>query len=146
MTLQADKTTDKKQIKVIITCAATGATRTPLMSSYWPINLGEIMDVAVGARKAGAAIIHLHTRDPITGKSDQSPEVFEKFLLQIKSKINAVLNLISGGTPRMTVEERIQPAIKFSLEVASLNMGSMNFGLYRMWPRFGILGLFAVRF
>ena len=146
MTLQADTTTDNEQNKVIITCAVTGATHTQSMSPYWPINLDEIMDVAFGASQAFAAIIHLHTRDPITGKSDQSPEGFSKFLPQIKSKINSVLNLISGGTPTMTIKKRIHSLIKISPEVASLNIGPMNFGLYPMWSRFGILGSFAARF
>lgn len=136
MTLQADKRTGSGHSKVIITCAVTGAIHTPSMSPYLPITPEEIIDAAVGAAQAGAAIIHLHARDPITGKPDQSPEAFAKFLPQIKSKTNAVLNLTSGGSPTMTIEERIQPSIKFSPEVASLNMGSMNFGLYPMLSRF----------
>ena len=136
MTLKADKRTDSGQSKVIITCAVTGAIHTPSMSPYLPITPEEIIDAAIGAAQAGAAIIHLHARDPITGKPDQSSEAFAKFLPQIKSKTNAVLNLTSGGSPTMTIEERIQPSIKFSPEVASLNMGSMNFGLYPMLSRF----------
>ena len=106
------------------------------MSPHLPITPEEIVEAAVGAAEAGAAIIHLHARDPVTGKPDQSPAAFQKFLPQIKARTNAVLNLTSGGSPTMTIEERIQPSLKFSPEVASLNMGSMNFGLYPMLNRF----------
>ena len=122
--------------KVIITCAVTGAIHTPSMSPYLPITPDEIIEAAVGAAEAGAAIIHLHARDPVTGKPDQSPAAFAKFLPQIKARTGAVLNLTSGGSPTMTIEERIQPSLTFSPEVASLNMGSMNFGLYPMLSRF----------
>ena len=122
--------------KVIITCAVTGAIHTPSMSPHLPITPEEIIEAAVGAAQAGAAIIHLHARDPKTGKPDQSPEAFAKFLPSIKARTNAVLNLTSGGSPTMTIEERIQPSLKFSPEIASLNMGSMNFGLFPMLSRF----------
>ena len=136
-----DKNLDLKGLsapkgKVIITCAVTGAIHTPSMSPHLPITPEEIVEAAVGAAEAGAAIIHLHARDPVTGKPDQSPAAFQKFLPQIKARTNAVLNLTSGGSPTMTIEERIQPSLKFSPEVASLNMGSMNFGLYPMLNRF----------
>jgi uncharacterized protein (DUF849 family) len=122
--------------KVIITCAVTGAIHTPSMSPYLPVTPEEIIDAAVGAAEAGAAIIHLHARDPVTGKPDQSPEAFAKFLPQIKARTDAVLNLTSGGSPFMTIEERIQPSMKFAPEVASLNMGSFNFALFPMLDRF----------
>ncbi|WP_256437808.1 3-keto-5-aminohexanoate cleavage protein [Polynucleobacter sp. VK25] len=122
--------------KVIITCAVTGAIHTPSMSPYLPITPEEITEAAVGAAEAGAAIIHLHARDPVTGRPDQSPEAFGKFLPQIKSRTNAVLNLTSGGSPFMKIDERIQPSMKFAPEVASLNMGSLNFGLFPMLSRF----------
>ena len=130
--------TKKEQLidKVIITCAVTGAIHTPSMSPYLPITPEEITEAAVGAAEAGAAIIHLHARDPITGRPDQSPEAFGKFLPQIKSRTNAVLNLTSGGSPFMKIDERIQPSMKFAPEVASLNMGSLNFGLFPMLSRF----------
>jgi uncharacterized protein (DUF849 family) len=89
--------------KVIITCAVTGAIHTPSMSPHLPVTPEEIIEASVEAANAGAAIIHLHARDPITGKPDQSPEAFGKFLPQIKSRTNAVLNLTSGGSPFMTI-------------------------------------------
>jgi uncharacterized protein (DUF849 family) len=122
--------------KVIITCAVTGAIHTPSMSPYLPVTPEEIIDAAVGAAEAGAAIIHLHARDPATGKPDQSPDAFARFLPQIKARTDAVLNLTSGGSPYMGIEERIQPSVHFEPELASLNMGSMNFGLFPMLERF----------
>ena len=122
--------------KVIITCAVTGAIHTPSMSPYLPVTPSEIADAAIGAAEAGAAIVHLHARDPKTGKPDQTPEAFEPFLKIIKQSSNAVVNLTSGGAPWMKIEERIQPSIRFKPEVASLNMGSMNFGLFPMLQRF----------
>jgi len=122
--------------KVIITCAVTGAIHTPSMSPYLPVTPEEIAEAAVGAAEAGAAVIHLHARDPVTGKPDQTPEAFARFLPRIKQATNAVVNLTTGGAPYMTVAERIKPAETFKPEVASLNMGSMNFGLYPMLNRF----------
>jgi uncharacterized protein (DUF849 family) len=122
--------------KVIITCAVTGAIHTPSMSPYLPVTPEEIAQAAVGAAEAGAAIIHLHARDPETGKPDQTPEAFARFLPRIKQATNAVVNLTTGGAPYMTVEERVKPAATFKPEVASLNMGSMNFGLFPMLDRF----------
>ena len=122
--------------KVIITCAVTGAIHTPSMSPYLPVTPQEIIEASVGAAEAGAAIIHLHARDPVTGKPDQSPEAFARFLPQIKARTDAVLNLTSGGSPFMTIEERIQPSMRFAPEVASLNMGSLNFALFPMLERF----------
>jgi len=121
---------------VIITCAVTGAIHTPSMSPYLPVTPEEIIEAAVGAAEAGAAIIHLHARDPATGRPDQSPEAFARFLPQIRQRTGAALNLTSGGSPFMTIEERIQPAMRFAPEVASLNMGSFNFGLFPMLERF----------
>jgi uncharacterized protein (DUF849 family) len=122
--------------KVIITCAVTGAIHTPSMSPYLPVTPDEIAASAIGAAEAGAAIVHLHARDPITGKPDQSPEAFAPFLPRIKQSTDAVINLTSGGAPGMLIRERIQPSMTFKPEVASLNMGSMNFGLYPMLERF----------
>lgn len=122
--------------KVIITCAVTGAIHTPSMSPYLPVTPEEITEAAVGAAEAGAAIIHLHARDPVTGKPDQSPAAFANFLPQIKARTNAVINLTSGGSPFMKIDERIQPSLHFSPEVASLNMGSFNFALFPMLERF----------
>jgi uncharacterized protein (DUF849 family) len=122
--------------KVIITCAVTGAIHTPSMSPHLPVTPEQIATAAVGAAEAGAAIVHLHARDPETGRPDQSPEAFGRFLSRIKQQTGAVLNLTTGGAPFMTVEERVRPAATFKPEVASLNMGSMNFGLFPMLGRF----------
>jgi uncharacterized protein (DUF849 family) len=122
--------------KVIITCAVTGAIHTPTMSPHLPITPQEIADAAIGAAEAGAAIVHLHARNPQTGQPDQSPEAFAPFLQVIKQRSDAVINITTGGSPTMLVEERVKPAAHFAPEVASLNMGSMNFGLYPMLARF----------
>ena len=124
------------QKKVIITCAVTGAIHTPSMSPYLPVTAQEIADAAVGAAEAGAAIIHLHARDPVTGKPDQRPEAFVPFLKDIKARSDAVINLTTGGSPYMTVQERMLPAKVLKPEVASMNMGTMNFGLFPMLQRF----------
>jgi uncharacterized protein (DUF849 family) len=125
-----------KPNKVIITCAVTGAIHTPSMSPYLPVTPQEIADAAIGAAEAGAAIVHLHARDPRDGKPDQSPEAFRPFLQVIKQRSDVVINITTGGAPTMAVEERLRPAATFKPEVASLNMGSMNFGLYPMLKRF----------
>jgi uncharacterized protein (DUF849 family) len=125
-----------KQQRVIISCAVTGGVHTPTMTPHLPITPQQIADAAVGAAEAGAAIIHLHARDPVTGRPDQSPEAFGKFLPQIKERCDAVINITTGGAPGMAVSERIRPVIEFKPEVASLNMGSMNFGMYPMLERF----------
>ena len=122
--------------KVIITCAVTGAIHTPSMSPALPVTAAEIAEAAIGAAEAGAAVVHLHARDPETGKPDQSAEAFAPFLKVIKQRTNAVLNLTTGGAPYMTVAERVRPAEVHRPEVASLNMGSMNFGLFGMLKRF----------
>jgi uncharacterized protein (DUF849 family) len=122
--------------KVIITCAVTGAIHTPSMSQYLPVTPDEIAEAAIGAAEAGAAMVHLHARNPQTGKPDQTPEAFAPFLQRIKQATNAVINLTTGGAPYMTVAERVKPAEHFKPEVASLNMGSMNFGLFPMLNRF----------
>ena len=95
--------------KVIITCAITGAIHTPTMSPYLPITPQEIADAAIGAAEAGAAIVHLHARDPQTGKPDQRPEAFAAFLPIIKQRSKAIINITSGGSPTMRVEERVKP-------------------------------------
>lgn len=122
--------------KVIISCAVTGSIHTPSMSPHLPVTAEEITDSAVEAAEAGAAIVHLHARNPEDGRPDQSPEAFEPFLRAIKSRSNVVLNLTTGGSPYMPVEERVQPAARWQPEVASLNMGSMNFGLFPMLKRY----------
>ena len=124
-----------KSNKVIISCAITGSIHTPTMSPHLPITAEEIADAAIGAAEAGAAIVHLHARDPETGKPDPSLERFAPFLGVIKQRTPAVVNITTGGAMTMTVEERAKPAIEFAPEVASLNMGTMNFGLYPMLNR-----------
>lgn len=122
--------------KVIITCAITGAIHTPSMSKYLPVSTDQIADGAIAAAAAGAAILHLHARDPQNGKPSQDPELFRPFLKKISSATNAVINITTGGSPHMTVEERMRPVMTFKPELASLNMGSMNFGLFPMLDRF----------
>jgi uncharacterized protein (DUF849 family) len=122
--------------KVVITCAVTGAIHTPTMSPYLPITADEIAAAAIGAHEAGAAIVHLHARDPKDGRPDQRPEAFEPFLKKIKQACDVVINITTGGAPTMLVEERLKPCAHFKPEVASLNMGSMNFGLYPMLDRY----------
>ena len=122
--------------KVIITCAVTGSIHTPSMSPYLPVTANEIAEAAITASEAGAAIVHLHARNPIDGRPDQSPQAFRPFLDIIKQRSNLVVNLTTGGSPFMSVEERIAPATVWKPEVASLNMGSMNFALFPMLNRF----------
>jgi uncharacterized protein (DUF849 family) len=122
--------------KIIITCAVTGAIHTPSMSPWLPVTPEQIADAAIGAAGAGAAVIHLHARNPADGRPDQSVEAFGRFLPSIHKATDAVLNLTTGGAPWMGVDERIAPAVHFKPEVASLNMGSMNFGLFPMLGRY----------
>jgi len=122
--------------KVIITCAVTGSIHTPSMSPYLPVTPDEIAEAAIGAAEAGAAILHLHARDPEDGRPTQDPAVFMNFLPRIKQATEAVVNITTGGGPTMTVDERMRPAAELKPEVASLNMGSMNFALFPMLSRF----------
>ncbi len=125
-----------KAQKAIITCAVTGAIHTPSMSPYLPVTAEEIADAAVGAAEAGAAIVHIHARNPDDGRPDQRPEAFAPILRSVKQRSACVVNITTGGAPWMRVEERVLPAATFKPEVASLNMGSMNFGLFPMLNRF----------
>ncbi|MBK3736199.1 3-keto-5-aminohexanoate cleavage protein [Azospirillum brasilense] len=130
-------TTPKKSArKVIITCAVTGSIHTPSMSPHLPVTPDQIAAEAIAAVEAGAAIVHLHARDPDTGRPTQDPELFQRFLPRIKQTTKAVVNITTGGSAAMTVEDRLRPAARFQPEVASLNMGSMNFGLFPMLNRF----------
>lgn len=122
--------------KVIISCAITGSIHTPSMSPHLPVTAEEIARSALDAAEAGAAIVHLHARNPVDGHPDQSPEAFEPFLRVIKQSSDVVINLTTGGSPYMPVEERVRPAAVWRPEVASLNMGSMNFGLFPMLKRY----------
>ena len=121
--------------KVIVTCAITGAIHTPSMSAYLPITPEEIAQAAIEAADAGAAIVHLHARNPETGKPDQRPEAFAPILQLVRKGVDCIVNLTTGGAPYMKVEERVRPAATFKPELASLNMGSMNFGLFPMLNR-----------
>ena len=127
---------DTMSNKVIISCAVTGAIHTPSMSPYLPADPDAIRDAAIGAAAAGAAILHLHARDPEDGRPRQDPELFRRFLPAVREATDAVVNITTGGSPHMTVQERIRPAAALAPELASLNMGSMNFGLYPMLARF----------
>ena len=122
--------------KVIISCAVTGAIHTPSMSPHLPITPEEIITDSLAATEAGAAILHLHARNPEDGRPDQTPEGFSPFLSRIKQSSDAVINITTGGSPYMTVAERVAPAANHKPELASLNMGSMNFGLYPMLKRY----------
>src|SRR4051812_3565977 len=122
--------------KVIITCAVTGSIHTPSMSPYLPVTPQEIADAAVAAAQAGAAIVHLHARDPVDGHPTQDPALFREFAADIGRRCDVVQNFTTGGAATMSIEERLQPALQLKPEVASLNMGSMNFGLFPMLKRF----------
>jgi uncharacterized protein (DUF849 family) len=121
---------------VIVTCAVTGSIHTPSMSPYLPITPAQIADAAVGAAEAGAAIVHLHARSPGDGRPSQDPALFAQFLPDISARSGVVINITTGGSVTMTIEERLQPALVFKPEIASLNMGSMNFGLFEMLGRY----------
>lgn len=126
----------KKSRKVIVTCAVTGSVHTPSMSPHLPITHQEIVEAAVGAAKAGASIIHLHSRNPENGIPDQSKEAYANILPNIKQQTDAVLNVTTGGASTMSIDERLEPAMHYRPEVASLNMGSMNFGLFPMLGKY----------
>lgn len=120
---------------VIITCAITGSIHTPTMSPHLPITPQEIAGQAVDAAKSGAAIIHLHARDPQTGIPSSDPELFRQILSTIAKETDAVLNISTGGSSRMTLDERLAAARLLKPEMCSLNMGSINFGLFPMAER-----------
>src|SRR6202521_455305 len=122
--------------KVIITCAVTGAIHTPTMTPYRPITPAEIAAGAIGVWRAGAAIIHLHARDPVDGRPTPDPKVFMQFLPRIKASCDAVINVTTGGGQNMTVQERLAAPLAAKPEMCSLNMGSMNFGLFPMLSRY----------
>jgi uncharacterized protein (DUF849 family) len=115
--------------KVIITCAVTGSIHTPSMSPHLPITPAQIAAEAIAAAHAGAAMIHLHARDPETGRPDQSPERFQQFLPTIKASTDAIINITTGGGLGMTLDQRLAPAKWAKPEVASMNMGSLNFNI-----------------
>ena len=122
--------------KVIITCAVTGSIHTPTMSPYLPLTPDEVARDAIAAAEAGAAILHLHARDPKDGRPTPDPDVFMQFLPRIKQATNAVVNITTGGSHGMTLEERLAAPLRAKPEMCSMNMGSMNFGLYPMLDRY----------
>jgi uncharacterized protein (DUF849 family) len=122
--------------KVVITCAVTGSIHTPTMSPYIPITPNEIAEAAIGAAEAGAAVIHLHARDPKDGRPSPDPALFMEFLPRIKQSTNAVLNLTTGGGPGMTIPERLAGPIAAQPELCSLNMGSLNFGVFGLATKY----------
>ena len=122
--------------KVIITCAVTGGIHTPTMSDHLPITPDEIASQAIAAAEAGAAILRLHARDPRDGRPTPDPAVFMEFLPRIKQATDAVINITTGGGHGMSLEQRLAAALVAKPEVASLNMGSMNFGLFPAAAKF----------
>lgn len=122
--------------KVIISCALTGAVHTPTMSPHLPVTPDEIAQQAIEAAEAGASVLHLHARDPETGKPTPDPDVFMQFLPRIKQATDAVVNITTGGGQGMSLDERLAAPLRASPELCSLNMGSMNFGMYPMLERY----------
>ena len=116
--------------KVIITCAVTGGAHTPSMSDALPITPTEIADQAVAAAEAGAAILHLHARVPETGQPTGDPHVYAQFLPVIRQRTDAVINLTTGGSATMPLDDRLAAANRFKPEMCSLNMGSINFAFH----------------
>ena len=121
---------------VIITCAPTGGIHTPTMSEHLPITPAEIARASIDAAEAGASIIHLHARDPQTGKPDPRPETFQQFLPVIKQSTDAVINVSTGAGLGMSMDDRLRAATEASPEMASLNMGSMNFGIFPLLEKY----------
>jgi len=122
--------------KVIISCAVTGAIHTPTMSDALPVTPEQIAEQAIGAAKAGAAIVHLHARVPETGEPTGNAEVFAQFLPVIKKQTDVVINITTGGSPAMTVQQRLLGAVRFQPEMCSLNMGTMNFAMFPAAKRY----------
>ena len=124
------------QSNVIISCAITGSIHTPTMSEYLPVTPEQIAEQSIEAARAGAAIVHLHARDPKDGRPTPDPDVFRQFLPQIKEATDVVINVTTGGGHGMTVQQRLAAAMSLQPEMCSLNMGSMNFGLFQLLPRY----------
>jgi uncharacterized protein (DUF849 family) len=122
--------------KVIITCAVTGSVHTPTMTPYLPITPDDIARESIAAAEAGAAIIHLHARDPKDGRPTPNPDVFMQFLPRIKQASDAVINVTTGGSLGMTMEDRLAAPLRAKPELCSLNMGSMNFGIFHLTERY----------
>ena len=122
--------------KVVISCAVTGSIHTPSMSPHLPVTPQEIASQAIAAAEAGASVLHLHARDPIDGRPTPDPAVFMQFLPRIKQQTDAVINITTGGGQGMSLDDRLAAALAASPELASLNMGSMNFGLFPALTRY----------
>jgi len=120
----------RAQDKVIISCAVTGSVHTPAMSPYLPLTPQQIADQAIEAAEAGAAILHLHARDPEDGRPTADPKVFDQFVPRIRAATDAVINITTGGSTRMTLEDRLAYPLQAKPEMCSLNMGSMNFSIH----------------
>ncbi|MEK7947831.1 3-keto-5-aminohexanoate cleavage protein [Pigmentiphaga sp. YJ18] len=130
------KPAKKSAPKIIITCAVTGGIHTPTMSEALPYRPEDIAEQSIAAAQAGAAILHLHARDPKDGRPTPDPAVFMQFLPKIKEATDAVINVTTGGGLNMTVEQRLAAPLLAKPEMCSLNMGSMNFGIYPMADRY----------
>ncbi len=125
-----------KRNKTVITCAITGAIHTPTMSDALPYKEDDIAQQAIAAAEAGASVLHLHARNPKDGSVSIDPETFSRFLPRIKQSTDAVINISTGGSLKNTIEERIAPALRFSPEMCSMNMGSMNFSFHPLAGRY----------
>jgi len=122
--------------KVILTCAVTGSMHTPTMSEYLPLTPKQIRDESIAAAQAGASVLHLHARNPIDGSPTGDPDVYAQYLPAIHEATDAVINLTTGGSPTMSVEERLAAAARFEPEMCSLNMGSLNFAIFPIANRY----------
>jgi uncharacterized protein (DUF849 family) len=136
MTQQASPAGAKGGRKVIITCAVTGSVHTPTMTPYLPITPDDIARESIAAAEAGASVIHLHARNPADGSPTPDPNVFMQFLPRIKQNTDAVINITTGGSLGMSMEDRLAAPLRAKPELCSLNMGSMNFGLYHVTEKF----------
>ncbi len=125
-----EKPKQSKGRKVIITCAVTGSVHTPTMTPYLPITPDEIAKESIAAAEAGASVIHLHARDPKDGRPTPNPDVFMQFLPRIKQSCDAVINITTGGSLGMSMDDRLAAPLRAKPELCSLNMGSMNFGIF----------------
>jgi len=126
----------KKSNKVVITCAVTGSIHTPTMSPHIPITPDEIAQEAIAAAEAGASIVHLHARDPQNGRPSPDPELFMEFLPRIKQANDVVVNISTGGAPGFTMDDRLAAPVRAKPEITSLNMGSLNFGVFELGKKY----------
>jgi uncharacterized protein (DUF849 family) len=120
-----------KRRKVIISCAITGSVHTPSMSEFLAANPEQIAQQAIDAARAGAAILHLHARSPVDGSPTPDPAVFEQFVPKIAAQTDAIINITTGGSSRMTLDDRLAYPLVAKPELCSLNMGSMNFAFHK---------------